>query len=54
MSRTVLLLWAVVLIELILPVPAFLSIGAIWVLVARPPWLPKLVNELYRGDESGT
>lgn len=47
MSKTVLLLWIVVVIELLSPVPALLTLGAIWVLVARPAWLPRLVDELY-------
>ena len=51
MSRTVLLLWAVVLFEIVSPVPAFLSLGAVWVLLARPAWLPRLVGELY--EENG-
>jgi hypothetical protein len=46
-SRNVLLLWAVVLLEVVLPVPAFLSLGAVYVLLIRPPWLPRLVRELY-------
>ena len=41
------LLWAVVLIEILSPIPAFLSLGVAYVLLARPPWLPRLVRELY-------
>jgi hypothetical protein len=41
------LLWAVVLLELLSPVPALLTIGALYVLLARPAWFPALVRELY-------
>lgn len=43
----VLLLWAVVFVELISPIPAFLTFGAAWVLLARPPSFLALVRELY-------
>jgi hypothetical protein len=46
-SKTVLLLWAVVVLEIVSPVPAFLSLGAVYVLLVRPPWLPRIVRELY-------
>ena len=51
MSRNVLLLWAVVLLEIVSPVPALLTLGAIYVLLVRPAWLPALVRELY-GERS--
>ncbi len=44
------LLWAVVLIEIVSPVPAFLTFGVIWILLTRPAWLPGLVGELYAED----
>ena len=44
---TLLLLWTVILVELISPIPAFLTFGAAWVLLARPPWFLTLVRELY-------
>jgi len=47
-SRTVLLLWAVVVLEIVSPIPAFLSLGTVYVLLARPAWLPRLVSELYQ------
>ena len=53
MTRTVLLLWAVVFVEIVSPIPAFLSLGAVYVLLVRPPWLPGLVRELYR-DRGGS
>ena len=54
MPRTVLALWAIVLLEIVSPYPAFLSLGAVWVLLVRPPWLPRLVNELYgTGSDDG-
>jgi len=41
------LLWAVVLLELVSPVPLFLTFGAIYVLLVRPPWFRDVVRELY-------
>jgi hypothetical protein len=52
-SRTVFLLWAVVLLEIVSPIPAFLSLGAVYVLLARPAWLPRIVRELYDEREQG-
>jgi hypothetical protein len=46
-SRTLVLLWSIVVLEIVSPVPAVLTAGTIWVLLARPPWLPRLVRELY-------
>ncbi len=46
-TQLLLVLWAVVLLELVSPIPAFLTLGALWVLLARPPWLPRLVARLY-------
>ena len=40
-------LWLVVLVELICPVPAVLTIGAIVVLATKPPWFRRLVDDLY-------
>ncbi len=40
-------LWLVVVLEMVSPVPAVLSLGAVWVLLARPPWFRDLVRELY-------
>ena len=53
MSRTVLLLWAIVVLEIVSPVPAFLSLGAVYVLLVRPPWLPRIVRELYATGGDG-
>ncbi len=41
-------LWLIVLFELISPIPAFLTIGAIIVLLAKPPWFRQMVDDLYR------
>jgi len=41
------MLWVVVLLELVSPVPLFLTFGAIYVLLVRPPWFRDLVRELY-------
>ena len=45
---TLALLWAVVVMEVLAPVPALLSLGAIYVLVARPRWFLILVLGLYQ------
>jgi hypothetical protein len=47
------LLWLLVLIEFLSPVPAFLTLGAVWVLLARPPWFFELVRALYSETEGG-
>ena len=52
MSRIILLLWAVVLLEIVSPFPAVLSLGAVHVLLMRPAWFPRLVRRLY-GQENG-
>lgn len=44
-------LWAVVLLELLSPVPAILTFGAIWVLAVRPPWFREMVEQLYADRE---
>jgi len=41
-------LWLIVLLELISPIPAFLTIGAVIVLLTKPPWFRQLVEDLYR------
>jgi hypothetical protein len=44
-------LWLLVVIEAVSPVPAFLTLGAAWVLLARPPGFKRLVDEIYaEGD----
>jgi hypothetical protein len=53
-SKVVVLLWIVVLVELISPVPAVLSFGAAYVLLARPPWFLRLVEELYSDGTAGS
>ena len=47
MPRTLILLWVVVLLEMLSPIPLFLTIGAAWVLLVRPPWFRRVVLELY-------
>ena len=44
------LAWSVVLLELIAPVPAVLTFGAVFVLLARPPAFLRLVERLYGRD----
>jgi len=41
-------LWLIVLLEVISPIPAFLTIGAIIVLLTKPPWFRQLVDDFYR------
>ena len=40
-------LWVVVVLELVLPVPGLLTLGALYVLAARPGWFLSLVESLY-------
>jgi hypothetical protein len=40
-------LWLIVLLEVASPIPAFLTIGAIIVLLTKPPWFRQLVDDLY-------
>lgn len=46
-SAPLALLWLLVAIEFFSPVPAFLSFGAAWVLLFRPPWFLRLARALY-------
>ncbi len=41
------LLWLVVALEIVSPVPGVLSLGAVWVLLFRPRGFLDLVHELY-------
>jgi len=50
-SAPLALLWLLVAVEFLSPVPAFLTFGAAWVLLARPPWFLELVRSLYADVE---
>ena len=52
MSNRIALVWAAIVLEMVSPIPAVLSIGAIWVLLARPRWFYDLVREHYH-EEAG-
>lgn len=43
-------LWLIVILEVISPIPAFLTIGAMIVLLTRPPWFRDLVLRLYESS----
>jgi hypothetical protein len=45
-------MWPVVLLEIVSPVPALLSLGAIYVLLVRPPWFLAMVRSLYAEDDT--
>ena len=47
-SNLLVLLWAMVVLEFLSPIPAFLTLGAVYVLLFRPPWFPELVRRLYQ------
>lgn len=47
-DRLLIILWAVVLLEIVSPIPLALTVGAVWVLIARPPWFLQMVQTLYR------
>ena len=46
--NVVLWLWVAVVIEILSPIPAFLTVGAVYVLLFRPPSFYRLVQGLYR------
>jgi hypothetical protein len=46
-SNLLILLWALVVLEFLSPIPAFLTLGAVYILLYRPPWFPELVRRLY-------
>lgn len=48
--RILVVLWLIVVLELISPVPLVLTFGAAYVLVVRPRWFHDLVRELYGTD----
>ena len=48
-SNTLFILWMVVILELVSPLPALLTFGAIYVLVFKPPWFHRMVRQLYSG-----
>lgn len=45
------LIWALIVLELLSPLPAFLTLGAVWVMLVRPPFFLRLVQRLY-GEET--
>jgi len=47
---TLLLLWLIVVVEFVSPIPGALTIGAAWVLLTRPAWFLTLVHHLYNID----
>lgn len=48
-DRLLTILWGAVVLEIVSPIPAVLTFGAVWVLIARPPWFLRMVQTLY-GD----
>ena len=50
---TLVLIWLLIALELISPLPAFLTLGAVWVMLERPPWFLRLVLRLYGEDPRG-
>jgi hypothetical protein len=46
-TGTLALLWLVVVVEFVSPIPGALTIGAAWVLTTRPRWFLMLVLRLY-------
>ena len=48
-SNTLFILWMVVILELVSPLPALLTFGTIYVLLFKPPWFRNLVRQLYSG-----
>lgn len=52
-GSTLALIWAVIALELLSPIPAFLTFGAAWVMLTRPPWFLRLVQRLYAEETAG-
>jgi len=50
---TLVLIWLMIALELISPIPAFLTLGAVWVMIDRPPWFLRLVLRLYGENPRG-
>ena len=48
----ILLLWSIVILELVSPVPAVLTLGAAYVLLRRPRWFPELVRRIYEAPDA--
>jgi hypothetical protein len=46
-TGTLLLLWLIVAVEFVSPIPGALTIGGAWVLLTRPRWFLTLVLRLY-------
>lgn len=46
-------LWLIILLELVSPVPLFLTLGAVYVMLFRPPWFLATVKRLYGEDPGG-
>lgn len=46
-ERLLAVAWLLVVIELVSPLPAFLTFGAAWVLLARPESFRSVVSVLY-------
>lgn len=51
-TRIVALLWALVVLEALSPMPLALTGGVAWVLAVRPRWFLELVKTVY-GDATG-
>ena len=49
-TGTLLLLWLIVIVEFVAPIPGVLTLGAAWVLLTRPTWFLTLVHRLYNID----
>ena len=47
------LIWAVIVLELVSPIPLFLTLGAAWVMLVRPPWFLRLVEWIYAEERPG-
>jgi hypothetical protein len=47
---TLVLIWLAIALELVSPIPAFLTLGAVWVMLVRPPAFLDLVPRLYGED----
>jgi hypothetical protein len=50
---TLVLIWLVIAVELVSPIPLLLTLGAVWVMLVRPPAFLDLVLRLYGQEPRG-
>lgn len=46
-QRVLALLWALIVLEILSPIPLALTLGSAWVLATRPGWFLEIVRNVY-------